>query len=157
MLLSAGYVPTPHEVVNKMLELACIKECDVIYDLGCGDGRVVITAAREYHIYGVGIDIDPNRIEWSYDSAREAGVEDRVRFIQQDFFESDLRNATIVTLYLPTKINRRLLPKMLKELKSGSRIISHHFDFGTWPPDASVRVPGQFGERKISRWVIPNI
>jgi SAM-dependent methyltransferase len=149
------YVPTPHHVVAEMLRLADTKDTDVVYDLGCGDGRVVIAAAKEYGARGLGVDIDPERIAESRANARQAGVADRVQFLQQDLFEMDLREATVVTLYLLPQLNRKLRPKLLSDLRPGTRILSHDFDMGDWHPDHVIRVPGSAYEHTVYYWVIP--
>jgi len=130
----APYVPTPQDVVEKMLELAQVTSSDVLYDLGCGDGRIVITAAKKYGARGVGVDIDPQRIQESQANARTAGVENRVKFIQQDAMTVDVSPATVVTLYLLPDSNRRLRGNLTRELKPGSRIVSHAFDMDEWEP-----------------------
>ncbi|MGH8248576.1 MAG: SAM-dependent methyltransferase [Gammaproteobacteria bacterium] len=145
------YVPTPPEVVAEMLKLAKVTKDDVIYDLGSGDGRIIITAAKEFGARGVGIDIDPQRIREAEENARQAGVTDKVRFLRQDLFESDFRQATVVTLYLLPELNLRLRPKLFRDLKPGTRIVSHSFDMGDWKPDATVEV----SERTIYFWTIP--
>ena len=149
------YVPTPEEVVEEMLRVANVGKDDVVYDLGCGDGRIVITAAKKYGARGVGVDIDPQRIKESNENARLAGVTDRVKFLQQDLFEMDFREATVVTLYLLQRLNIQLRPKLLRELKPGTRIVSHAFDMGDWVPDKVVAVPGGDDERTIYYWVVP--
>jgi ribosomal protein L11 methylase PrmA len=149
------YVPTPDKVVEEMLRLASVGKDDVVYDLGCGDGRIVITAVQKHGARGVGVDIDPERIKESIDNARKAGVSDRVKFIQQDLFETDLSQATVVTLYLLPDVNLRLRPKLLSELKPGTRIVSHAFDMGDWKPEKVVKVPGADRERTIYYWVVP--
>jgi SAM-dependent methyltransferase len=149
------YVPTPEKVVEEMLRLANVGKGDVVYDLGCGDGRIVITAALKYGARGVGVDIDPERIKESNENARKAGVADRVKFLQQDLFETDFREATVVTLYLLPDVNLRLRPKLLRELKPGTRIVSHAFDMGDWKPEKVVKVPGEDRERTIYFWVTP--
>jgi ribosomal protein L11 methylase PrmA len=121
-----------------MLELADVKAGDVVYDLGCGDGRVVITAAKQYGVRAVGIDIDPERINQSLEKARKAGVEDRVSFRNEDLFEADIGEATVVTLYLLNKLNLKLRPKLWKELKPGTRIVSYNFHMGDWPPEQQI-------------------
>ena len=118
------YVPTPEDVVEAMLKLANVTKNDVVYDLGCGDGRIVITAAQKYGARGVGVDINPERIQDSNANAKKAGVTDRVKFVQQDLFETDFREATVVMLYLLPDVNLRLRPKLLSELKPGTRIVS---------------------------------
>jgi SAM-dependent methyltransferase len=145
------YVSTPHEVVNEMIRLAEVKAGDVVYDLGCGDGRLVIAAVKKAGCRGVGVDIDAELITVSESSARAAGVEDRVRFVKQDFFEADIREATVMLIYLFTHVNMRLRPKFLSEMKPGSRLVSHDFDMGDWRPDLSTRV----GARQVHFWLIP--
>ena len=146
------FVPTPHEVVDAMLKVAKVGKDDVLYDLGSGDGRIPITAAQKYGIArGIGIDINPDRIKEANENLRKARVGERVRFINADLFESDLSAATVVTLYLLPELNLKLLPKLLKELKPGTRIVSHAFDMGTWKPEQSLDVSG----RKVYFWTIP--
>lgn len=125
--LDVIYLPTPRAVVDRMLEAADLKAGDVLYDLGCGDGRIVVTAARRYGVKAVGFDIDPERVRESRANAREAGVEDRVTIRRQDLFTADLSGASVVTLYLLPNLNARLLPKLAK-LKPGSRVVCHSFD-----------------------------
>lgn len=131
------YVSTPDEVVAEMLKMAEVGKDDVVYDLGCGDGRIVITAVREKGCRGVGIDIDPIRIKESRENAMEAGVSDRVEFILSDLFDSDISQATVVTLYLLSKVNLRLRPKLFRELSPGTRVVSHDFNMGQWEPEDS--------------------
>jgi SAM-dependent methyltransferase len=135
------YVPTPEEVVVEMLKMAEVTRDDIVYDLGCGDGRIVITAAKVFGARGVGVDIDPNLIRRSNENARKAGVADRVRFIEQDLFETDIREATVVALYLLPELNLQLRPKLLRDLRPGSRIVAHEFDMGDWKPDNMAKVP----------------
>jgi SAM-dependent methyltransferase len=131
------YVPTPQNVVDEMLEMAHVTAADVVYDLGSGDGRIPITAAQKYGARGVGIEIEPRLIEIANDNASKAHVLDRVWFIQQDLFETDLTPATVVALYLLPRMNQRLMPK-LKRLRPGTRIVSHYYDMGPeWPADES--------------------
>jgi cyclopropane fatty-acyl-phospholipid synthase-like methyltransferase len=133
------YVPTTPEMVDRMLRLANVQPNDVVYDLGCGDGRIVIAAARDFGARAVGIDIDPKLIRVARANAAAAGVADRVRFEVGDLFEADLREATVVTLYLLPHINRRLRPKLLAQLPPGARIVAHDFDLGDeWPPDETL-------------------
>ena len=132
------FVPTPRAAVRKMLKLASVKPSDVVYDLGCGDGRMVITAAKRYGVRGVGIDIDPERIRQSRKNARKAGVEHLVSFRNEDLFDADISEATVVTLYLLHTLNLKLRPKLWKELKPGARIVSYNFDMGYWPPEKQV-------------------
>jgi len=137
------YVPSPDSVVAAMLKLARVTAADVVYDLGSGDGRIPITAAREYGARGVGIDIDPTRIREANDNLKKAGVGDRVRFVQQDLFQADIREATVVTLFLLTRLNQQLMPKLKRELRPGTRVVSHQFRMDdTWPPDESQDVDG---------------
>jgi SAM-dependent methyltransferase len=135
------YVPTPEEVVMEMLKMAGVTRNDIVYDLGCGDGRIVITAAKVFGARGVGVDIDPNLIRQSNENARKAGVADRVKFIEQDLFETDIQEATVVALYLLPELNLQLRPKLLRDLKPGSRIVAHEFDMGDWKPDNMAKVP----------------
>lgn len=145
------YVPTPVETVDEMLRLAQVSRDDIVYDLGSGDGRIVITAAKKHGARGVGIDIDPDRIDEANENARIAGVTDKVRFIQGDLFAADLRPATAVTLYLLRSVNLRLRPKLLEELRPGTPVVSHDFDMGEWPPDDHTRV----GDDDVYLWIIP--
>lgn len=145
------YVPTPETVVSAMLRLARVQRGDVLYDLGSGDGRIVIAAARRYGIRAVGIDIDPRRIAEADAKAREAGVANRVRFVRQDLFDADFSEATVVTLYLLPRLNLKLRPKLLAELRPGTRIVSHGFDMGDWKPERTVEV----GNNTIYLWVVP--
>lgn len=145
------FVPTPQQVVDEMLKLANVRSGDVVYDLGCGDGRIVITAAKEYGVRGVGIDIDPERIKESRENARKAGVEGRVTFRNGDLFEADISEATVVTLYLLPTLNLKLLPKLRKELKPGTRIVSHNFDMDDWSPEKRISV----ASGTIYLWTIP--
>lgn len=149
------YVPTPDEVVAQMLALAKVTKNDVLYDLGSGDGRIVITAAQKFGTRGTGIDINPERIKEANANARNAGVTNRVQFRQQDLFEADISKATVVTLYLLPDINVKLRPKLFKELKPGTRIVSHDFDMGKWKPERVVQVQGPNREHTIYYWVVP--
>lgn len=145
------YVPTPPEVVEEMLRMVNVHKGDVVYDLGCGDGRIVITAAKKYGVRGVGIDIDPERIRESEENARREGVTKLVKFRQEDLFEADIAEATVVTLYLLDRLNERLRPKLLRELKPGTRIVSHAFRMGDWEPEQSADVNG----RMVYMWTVP--
>jgi SAM-dependent methyltransferase len=149
------YIPTPENVVDEMLRLTAVTKDDIVYDLGCGDGRLVIAAAKHFGARGVGIDIDPQRINESRDNARQAGVADRVRFLEQDLFEADIGQATIVTLYLLPKLNVQLRPKLLRDLKPGTRVVSHDFDMAEWHPDQTIRIPGASRPHTVYYWVIP--
>jgi SAM-dependent methyltransferase len=133
--INPPYVRTPDKVVNAMLKLAGVKATDIVYDLGCGDGRIVIAAAQQYGAHGVGIDIDPERVQEAREYAGKAGVEALVKFEVNDLFAADIHNATVIALYLLPDVNLRLRPKLLKELKPGTRIVSHDFDMGDWKPD----------------------
>jgi SAM-dependent methyltransferase len=145
------YVPTSPEVVDAMLKMANVGQNDVVYDLGCGDGRIVVAAARAYGARATGVDIDPQRIAEANANARTAGVEGRVKFILGDLFEQDLHDATVVTLYLLNTLNLKLRPKLWKELKPGTRVVSHAFDMGDWQPEQKQDVGGT----TIYLWRIP--
>ncbi len=150
------YVPTPPAVVDAMLKLAHLTKDDVVYDLGCGDGRIVVTAARVYGARGVGIDIDPQRIREARENVRKAGVGDLVTIVEGDLFTSPLSEASVVTLYLLPSLNEKLIPKLNAELKAGTRVVSHSFDMGEgWPPEQTqeVEVPGA-NVHKIYFWTI---
>lgn len=149
--LDVPFVPTPEEVVAQMLKLAKVTKDDVIYDLGSGDGRIVIAAVKQSGARGVGVDIDPQRIREANENATKAGVADRVKFIEQDLFKADVRPATVVTLYLLPDINLRLRPKLLSELRPGTRIISHNFHMGDWKPQQTVQV----GNHTVYYWEVP--
>jgi SAM-dependent methyltransferase len=136
------FVPTPENVVQQMIKLAGVHKGDVVYDLGCGDGRTVIDAARIPGVRGVGIDINPKRIEESVENARAAGVADRVAFRNEDLFEASIKDATVVMLYLLPSLNLKLRPRLWSELKPGTRIVSHDFDMGDWAPDKRVDLEG---------------
>lgn len=142
---------TPQYVVEEMLETANVTQDDLVYDLGCGDGRFVITAAKKFGARGVGIDIDPERIQESYRKAIEAGVADRVRFIKDDLFATQIGEATVITLYLLPDLNLKLRPKLFRELKPGSRVVSFVFDMGDWKPDMTRIVRSN----TFHYWVIP--
>lgn len=146
------YVPTPQEVVDEMLELAQLTKDDVIYDLGSGDGRIPIRAAQKYSARGIGIDINPERVKEANENARKAQVTDRVKFLQQDLFTSDISEATVVTLYLLPELNLRLRPQLLEQLKPGTRVVSHAFDMGDWKPDRVVKTKRG---NPIYLWVVP--
>jgi ubiquinone/menaquinone biosynthesis C-methylase UbiE len=146
------YVPTPQEVVDAMLELAQVKSTDVIYDLGSGDGRIPITAAQKYGARGVGIDINPERIKEANDNLKKANVGDKVKFLTADLFETNISEATVITLYLLPSLNEKLRPKLFRELKPGTRVVSHAFSMGdAWPPEKTLDVNG----RNVYFWTIP--
>ncbi len=151
-----GYLPTPQEAVEVMLSLAEVYESDILYDLGSGDGRVLITAAQKFGTRGVGIDIDPQRISQAIESANQAGVSDRVTFLQQNLFESDFYEATIVVLYLLPHLNLRLRPRLLQQLKPGTRILSHDFDMGDWQPRHVQTVQTPEETATIYQWIVPS-
>jgi 16S rRNA G966 N2-methylase RsmD len=144
------FVPTPQEVVDAMLQMANVTAKDVVYDLGSGDGRIPITAAQKFGARAVGIDIDPQRIKEANENLAKANVGDKVKFLNQDLFTTDLSPATVITLYLLPSLNVKLMPK-LKQLKPGTRIVSHSFDMGSeWPPEKTQDVQG----RTIYYWTI---
>jgi SAM-dependent methyltransferase len=140
--INAPYVPSPDNVVRAMLKLAGVKNSDIVYDLGCGDGRIVILAAKEYGAHGIGIDLNPKRIEEARANARKADVESMVKFEVNDLFAADIHRATVVALYLLPDVNLRLRPKLIKDLKPGSRVVSNSFDMGDWKPDKEQIVGG---------------
>jgi precorrin-6B methylase 2 len=144
------YVATPPAVVAKMLEMARVTKDDVVYDLGSGDGRIVIMAAQRFGARGVGVEIDPHRVREAHENAQRAGVADRVQFLRQDLFETDLRAATVVTLYLMQSVNLELRPKLWRELRPGTRVVSHDFGMGDWPPEQVVSVD----DHRIYVWTI---
>jgi predicted RNA methylase len=144
------FVPTPQEVVDAMLRLADVTAADVVYDLGSGDGRIPITAAQTYGATGVGVELNPDLIAEARENAVKAGVRDKVTFLNQDLFETDLRPATVITLYLLREMNLKLMPR-LKELKPGTRIVAHSFGMGAeWQPDKIEQVSG----KSIFYWVV---
>jgi SAM-dependent methyltransferase len=149
--IDVPYVHTPNLVVEGMLKLAGVTKDDVIYDLGCGDGRIVITAARLYGARGVGIDIDPERVAEARTNAAKEGVENLAKFEEKDLFEADIHDATVVTIYLLPSVNRKLRPKLLKDLKPGTRIVSNTFDMGDWKPVKEDHVDG----RHLYFWSVP--
>jgi SAM-dependent methyltransferase len=151
--LDVWYVPTPPEIVDRMLDVANVRIGDVVYDLGCGDGRMVIAAAKKYGTRGVGVDLDPARIREARANAKQAGVESLVTFKVEDLFQTDLREATVVLLYLLPELNRRLKPKLFAQLQPGARVVSHDWDMGKdWPPDQYVKL----GDDGIYLWVMPD-
>lgn len=145
------YVPTSEPTVMAMLELADVDSSDIVYDLGSGDGRIVITAAKEFGAKGVGIDIDPERIKEANENAKAAEVTDKVEFIQDDLFQSDFSEASVVTLYLLSSLNERLRPMLLEQLKPGTKIVSHAFKMGDWEPEKTETVDGN----TIYLWTVP--
>lgn len=149
--MQVPYVPTPPDVVSAMLKLADAKPGDVVYDLGCGDGRIVIAAAKQYGLHGVGIDINPERIKEANENAAREGVANLVKFKVGDLYEADIKEASIVTLYLLPDVNMKLRPKLQRDLKPGTRIVSHSFDMGDWKPDKEETVQS----KRILLWVLP--
>lgn len=146
------YVPTPYDAVDAMLKVAKVGKTDVVYDLGSGDGRIPIMAVQKYNAArAVGIDINPERITEAEANLKAAGVGDRVRFLNEDLFEANISEATVVTLYLLPSLNLKLLPKLLAELKPGTRIVSHAFDMGSWKPQQTVKTNGS----TVYFWTIP--
>jgi SAM-dependent methyltransferase len=145
------YVPSPHRVVRAMLRLARVRPGDLVYDLGSGDGRIPIAAARDFGARGVGIDIDPVRIAEAEVNARKAGVADRVVFRNEDLFVADFRDASVVTLFLQPDLNLRLRPRLLAELAPGTRIVSYWHDMGDWKPERRVRA----GDAWVYLWTVP--
>jgi SAM-dependent methyltransferase len=144
------YEPTPPEVVDAMMRIADVRAGDVVYDLGCGDGRLVIEAARR-GARGVGVDIDPELVRVARANARAVGLDDRVEIREGDLFETDVRDATVVMLFLQPELNLRLRPRLLAQLRPGARIVSHWHDMGDWKPDAEVHVSG----RNVYLWNVP--
>ncbi len=153
------YVPTTPEAVEAMLKLGQVKKTDLLYDLGCGDGRIVIAAAKNFGARGVGIDIDPQRIKEARENAKRAGVEDLVRFELGDLFEAKFADATVVTLFLLPRINLKLKPKLLEQLKPGTRVVSNTFDMGEWKAEKEASVDNEDFDTGLSRkfflWTIP--
>jgi len=157
--LDVPYVPTTDDAVAAMLKLADIKSNDVVYDLGCGDGRIVIAAAKKFGSRGVGVDIDPARIREAKENAKKAGVENLVRFEENDLFKTDIHDANVVMLFLLNSVNLKLRPKLLAELKPGTRVVSNTFDMGDWKPDKEVAVEGTDNGTSLSQylylWTVP--
>jgi len=154
------YVPTTEPAVTAMLKLAGVTKADVVYDLGCGDGRIVIAAAKTFGARAVGIDINPVRIGEAKENAKKAGVEKLVRFEENDLFEADIHEATVVTLFLLPHINLKLRPKLLQDLKPGTRVVSNTFDMGDWKPDKEAIVPDtdddSYLSHKLYLWTVPS-
>ena len=158
--LDVPYLPTTDEAVKAMLTLAGVKKSDVVYDLGCGDGRIVIAAAKEVGARGVGIDIDPQRIAEANANAKKAGMEKRVRFEEKDLFQADIHEASVVTLFLLSSVNLKLRPKLLADLKPGTRIVSNTFDMGDWQPARELNLgdsdsDDNYFSRKLFLWIVP--
>lgn len=144
------YVPTPQSVVDGMLKLAGVAAGDVVYDLGCGDGRLVVSAAK-LGARGVGVDIDPMRVNEANANVKNNRVTDRVRILHADLFQTDIREATVITLFLLPELNLRLRPKLWRELKPGTRVVSHQFDMGDWKPDRKISM----GDNTVYLWTVP--
>jgi len=157
---SVPYVPTPQDVVERMLQIARVGPTDYVIDLGSGDGRIVVTAAKQYGARGFGVDLNPDRIRESGENARKHGVTDKVAFYQRNLFETDLSQATVITMYLLPRVNMELRPKLL-QLKPGTRLVSHDFSMEDWKPDTQVTMdtPGKWGgsggKSDIFFWVVP--
>ncbi|HWP59353.1 MAG TPA: methyltransferase domain-containing protein [Candidatus Acidoferrales bacterium] len=150
------YVPTPQDVVERMLEMAEVKKGDVVYDLGSGDGRIVVTAAKKYGVKAVGFEIDPERIKESHENIEKAGVGHLVEIRQQDILTVDVSPASVVTMYLLPDVNLKLRPTLLRQLKPGSRIVSHDFDMGDWKPDRTEKIKDSSGwDHTLYLWRIP--
>ena len=150
--LDVPYEPSSEGVVRAMIEIGKVGKDDLVYDLGCGDGRIVIAAAQKTGARGVGVDLDPERIKESLENARKANVANRVQFFQQDLFQTDIGKATVVMLYLWPEVNLKLRPKLLRELKPGTRVVSHSHNMGNWEPDQTITVPQG---HNVYFWVIP--
>ena len=149
------YVPTPPETVDEMLRQARLEKDDLLIDLGSGDGRIPLAAARQYRVRAIGIDIDPKLVEEATQTAKREGLDSLVNFRLGDMFAADLSGATVVTLYLSDRLNVLLRPKLLRELPVGARIVSHDFRMGDWPPEKSVRVPWKNLYRTVYVWTVP--
>ena len=155
------YVPTTEAAVQEMLKLAGVTKSDTVYDLGCGDGRIVIAAAKTFGAKGVGIDINPDRIKEAKENARKAGLDNAVRFEENDLFQADIHNATVVTLFLLPEVNLKLRPKLFHDLKPGTRVVSNTFTMGDWKPDKEVTVGNSAGgeysglSQKLYLWTVP--
>jgi SAM-dependent methyltransferase len=150
--LDVPYVPTPQTIVDKMLELAAVKADDTVIDLGSGDGRIPITAAKRFGARAIGIDLNPIRVEEAQANAKKSGVENKVQFKEQNLFETDISQATVLTMYLLPKVNLQLRPKIISQLKPGTRVVSHSFDMGDWPAEKTEKVDG----RTIYFWTVPD-
>jgi len=151
----APFVPTSLDIARRMLELAKTGKDDVVFDLGCGDGRIIIMAAQQFGTYGIGVDLNPQRIKESKENAAKAGVENLVQFLEQDLFQTDIHDATVVSLYLLRSVNLKLRPKLLRELKPGSRIVSHDFGMAEWQPDKSSELTVDNNTHNVYFWVVP--
>jgi SAM-dependent methyltransferase len=149
--LDVPYVPTPEEVVNRMLELGEIKPTDFVMDLGCGDGRMLVMASTRFGVKGYGVDIDPRRIEEAQANAKKNGVDDKIKFEVKNLFDTPIGDASVLLMYLLPRVNLELRPRIFKEMKPGSRIVSHQFDMGEWKAEATE----QLGHRTVYKWTVP--
>jgi trans-aconitate methyltransferase len=149
--LDVPFVPTPQQVVDKMLELAKIQKGDFLIDLGSGDGRIPVTAAQRFGVKALGVDINPQRIKEANERAQEAKVTGLVEFRQEDLFQTDISQANVLTMYLLPSVNMKLRPKILSDMRPGSRVVSHAFDMGDWAPEQKVTVDG----RTVYLWTVP--
>ncbi len=157
------FVPTTEQAVEAMLKLAEVKQSDIVYDLGCGDGRIVVAAAKKFQAHAVGIDINPTRIGEAKENAKKAGVEALVRFEENDLFLADIHEATVVTLFLLPQVNLKLRPKLIEDLKPGTRIVSNTFDMGDWKAEKEINVGDDGGSeddygglsKKLYLWIVP--
>jgi SAM-dependent methyltransferase len=152
--LDVPFVPTPPQVVEAMLDVAKVTKDDVVYDLGSGDGRIVITAAKKFGTRGTGIELLPSLVQEARENARKSGVSGLARFVEGDIFDADISEATVVTLYLLPEVNMRLRPKLL-ELRPGTRIVSHNYDLGDWKPEKTIKIHLPDGEHTVFYWVVP--
>jgi SAM-dependent methyltransferase len=153
--LDVPYVPTPNEVVAQMLKMADVGKDDILYDLGCGDGRIIISAAEKFGARGFGVDLNPVRIAESKANAEKAKVTDRVQFLNKDLFETSFKEASVLTLYLLPSVNLKLRPKILRELKPGARVVSHDFTMGEWEADQTADIEGDVHSHTVYFWVVP--
>jgi protein-L-isoaspartate O-methyltransferase len=149
------FVPTAESIVIKMLEMAKVTKTDHVIDLGSGDGRIVITAAKRYGARGMGVEIDPALVQRARENAQAAGVADRATFVEGDLFEANIRDATVITMYLLPDLNMRLRPKLLSDLKPGTRIVSHNYDLGDWKPAQTATVTVNGTQHTVYFWVVP--
>lgn len=149
--LDVPYVPSPPEVVTAMLKLADVRSTDFVIDLGCGDGRIVVAAVKDFGARGLGYDLDPDRIREAKENAAKAGVAERAKFVEKNLFDAEIKQASVVTLYLLPGVNEKLKPRLLQELKPGTRVVSHSFDMGEWKPVKQVEV----SSRRLFLWVVP--
>lgn len=150
-----GFIPTPYDAMNTMLDLAQLTDQDIVYDLGCGDGRFLIQAAQQYHCRGVGIDIDPQQLQKARQAAKKGGVESFLTFRQENLFNANITEATVVILYLLPHLNLRLRPHLFQQLRPQTRIISHQFDMDNWLPNKTLHLPDSEEESTLYLWVIP--